>query len=81
MTNLLDILNIVLKSGLIQEQRLITEIGTIIKISKLDRDAVFKVAVYALLWLVCPVPASDPVKDFHLVGIVTEFVPHDAIHY
>ena len=81
MTNLLDILNIVLKSGLIQEQRLITEIGTKSQISKLDRYVVFKVAVYALLWLVCPFPASDPVNDLHLVGIVTKFVPHGDVLY
>ena len=70
MANLRHTLNIVL-SGMIQEQRLIAEIGSKSQISKLDRYVVFKVAVYALFWLVCLVPVSDPVNDLHLVGIVT----------
>ena len=64
MTNLLHTLKFVPMSGLIQDQRLIAEIMSESQISKLERYFVFRVAVYALLWLLCPFPASDPVTDF-----------------
>lgn len=54
MINLLYAVNIVLLSGLIQEQRLRAETVAKSKISKSKRFAVFEVAVYALWWFVCP---------------------------
>ena len=81
MTSLLHTLNTVSLSGLVQEQGLIVKIGTKRQISKLDGYVVFKVTVCAVLWLVGPFPASDPVNDLYLAGIVPEFAPHGAIHY
>ncbi|XP_076029185.1 uncharacterized protein LOC143018031 [Oratosquilla oratoria] len=76
---LLYTLKIVLLSFMTQEEFPRAEIATETQIIKLKNFAVFTFAVYAPWWLVCPVPASAPLNDLHLVEILAEFAPHDAI--
>lgn len=79
MAKLIYTLKIVLLSGLIEEQLPRAQIATKSQISKLERFAIFTVAVYVPWWLVCPVPASAPLNDLNLIKTLAEFAPHDAL--